>query len=342
MVSFDHNHAPVLQGVTSTGKVVPIRVDDSGVLQTSSDGYVKPETGIPKTDLESTVQTSLGKSDTAYQKPDAGIPKADLDEDVQTSLNKADTAIQNIPDNLLKNTDIVDNLTSTSTTSVLSANQGSVLKTLIDSKTNTPVIDNLNSTSTTSALSANQGKILKGTLDGHLNDTNAHANLFAGKLNVTAQASDSAMLGGQLPSAYATALPDIRIPTSSLGWKYMGTLSANFSGIVNTFSESLSTIQTILVKIFVATTQNNNATKQIGGVGFVLGQGEFYYNLNSDNTIDIWARRNSGSYVYQTVLQADMIYTGTITNVPPIDEGGNVLAAPANPIKINILGVLAT
>lgn len=61
---------------------------------TSLGVYAKPNTGIPKTDLASDVQTSLGKADTAYVKPDTGIPKTDLASDVQTSLGKADTALQ--------------------------------------------------------------------------------------------------------------------------------------------------------------------------------------------------------------------------------------------------------
>ena len=59
--------------------------------------YTKPSTGIPKTDLASAVQASLGKADSAYQKPSTGIPKGDLASAVQTSLNKADTALQSIP-----------------------------------------------------------------------------------------------------------------------------------------------------------------------------------------------------------------------------------------------------
>ena len=65
--------------------------------QTAWDGkYAKPSGGIPKTDLASAVQTSLGKADSAYQKPSGGIPKSDLVSAVQTSLDKADTAIQSI------------------------------------------------------------------------------------------------------------------------------------------------------------------------------------------------------------------------------------------------------
>lgn len=88
--------------------------------------YSKPSGGIPKTDLASAVQTSLGKADTAlqsytetdpvfsasaaagitssnistwnakgtYSKPSTGIPKTDLASAVQTSLGKADSAIQ--------------------------------------------------------------------------------------------------------------------------------------------------------------------------------------------------------------------------------------------------------
>ena len=109
--------------------VVVLDADDVGALPdttTASDlgAYVKPSSGIPKTDLASAVQTSLGKADTAlqtapvtsvntktgavsltasdigaYTKPSTGIPKADLASSVQTSLGKADTALQSAPVN---------------------------------------------------------------------------------------------------------------------------------------------------------------------------------------------------------------------------------------------------
>lgn len=88
--------------------------------------YDKPTGGIPKTDLASDVQTSLGKADTAlqehqdisaltnhvanndihvttdnktawnakYNKPSSGIPKTDLASDIQTSLAKADASAE--------------------------------------------------------------------------------------------------------------------------------------------------------------------------------------------------------------------------------------------------------
>lgn len=40
--------------------------------------YQKPSGGIPSTDMDQAVQTSLGKANTAYQKPQNGIPATDL------------------------------------------------------------------------------------------------------------------------------------------------------------------------------------------------------------------------------------------------------------------------
>lgn len=68
---------------------------ESGVqtsLGKADTAYQKPSTGIAKSDLASAVQTSLGKADSAYQKPSTGIAKTDLASDVQTSLGKADAA----------------------------------------------------------------------------------------------------------------------------------------------------------------------------------------------------------------------------------------------------------
>lgn len=93
---------------------------------TWSGKYTKPNTGVPKSDLASSVQLSLDKADTAlqsftesdpvftaspaagitsanisswnskgtYSKPSGGIPKSDLASTVQSSLEKADSALQ--------------------------------------------------------------------------------------------------------------------------------------------------------------------------------------------------------------------------------------------------------
>ena len=59
--------------------------------------YSKPSGGIPSSDMTSSVQTTLGKADSAYQKPSGGIPSTDMSSAVQSSLGKADTALQSAP-----------------------------------------------------------------------------------------------------------------------------------------------------------------------------------------------------------------------------------------------------
>ena len=73
---------------------VPVDIKDATAREAAAAKYTKPGSGIPKTDLESAVQTSLGKADSAYQKASAGIPKSDLANGVQNSLGAADTAYQ--------------------------------------------------------------------------------------------------------------------------------------------------------------------------------------------------------------------------------------------------------
>ena len=46
--------------------------------------------------MDSAVQASLDKADSAYQYPSGGIPKANLSSGVKVSLGKADTAIQSV------------------------------------------------------------------------------------------------------------------------------------------------------------------------------------------------------------------------------------------------------
>ena len=66
----------------------------------------------------------------------------------------------------LGSSDVLDYLTSSDKTKPLSANQGRVLKGLIDNINGATVENSLTSSSTTAALSANQGRVLKGLVDG--------------------------------------------------------------------------------------------------------------------------------------------------------------------------------
>lgn len=98
--------------INSSNKLSSDLVDDNGKTNkfvtasektTWNSKYEKPSDGIPKSDLDNSVQASLSKADTAlqseqytgtYNKPSGGIPKSDLANAVQTSLDKADTALQ--------------------------------------------------------------------------------------------------------------------------------------------------------------------------------------------------------------------------------------------------------
>ena len=60
---------------------------------------------------------------------------------------------------------VVDSLESESTVDALSANQGRVLKDMIDNVDGVDIEDNLTSTSSTKALSAKQGKVLNDKID---------------------------------------------------------------------------------------------------------------------------------------------------------------------------------
>ena len=119
---------------TTTGRALLTATNAAAALATLGAGnYSKPTNGIPLTDLVSSIQTSLGKADTAlqsvaantitdatatgrslltsasaaaalstlgagtYSKPGTGIPSSDLTTAVQTSLGLANTALQTVP-----------------------------------------------------------------------------------------------------------------------------------------------------------------------------------------------------------------------------------------------------
>lgn len=82
--------APVTSVNAKTGAVV-LTATDVGAMPSS---YTAPVTSVNT----KTGDVVLDASDVgAYEKPNAGIPKTDLDSAVQTSLGKADTALQTAP-----------------------------------------------------------------------------------------------------------------------------------------------------------------------------------------------------------------------------------------------------
>ncbi len=70
-LEFEQAGGGAVKSVNGKTGVVVLDAEDVGA-------YTKPTGGIPKTDLASAVQTSLGKADSAYQKPSGGIPASDI------------------------------------------------------------------------------------------------------------------------------------------------------------------------------------------------------------------------------------------------------------------------
>lgn len=70
-LEFEQAGGGAVKSVNGKTGVVVLDAEDVGA-------YTKPSGGIPKTDLASSVQTSLGKADSAYQKPSGGIPASDM------------------------------------------------------------------------------------------------------------------------------------------------------------------------------------------------------------------------------------------------------------------------
>lgn len=91
--------------------------------------------------------------------------KAEAIQAAKDALDTKAATLQAAIDAKVAKADIVDNLTDGGVDKVLSAEQGKVLKGLIDGKTSVTVKDTLDSDSTTEALSAKQGKELKTALD---------------------------------------------------------------------------------------------------------------------------------------------------------------------------------
>lgn len=98
------DYTPQMDGIGYAGTSVDFsRADHVHPSDTSK--YEKPVGGIPASDLDSDVQASLGKADTAYQRPFTGIPASALAIAVRISLNKADSAYQK-PANGIPSSDI--------------------------------------------------------------------------------------------------------------------------------------------------------------------------------------------------------------------------------------------
>ena len=157
----------------------------------------------------------------------------------------------------VKIVDIVDDLTTGGTMLPLSAEQGKVLKNLVDTTVNILVEDDLTSTSTTNALSANQGRELKGITDTNSTDiatnvTDIATNTSGIATNVTDIATNT--------SGIATNVTDIATNTSGIATNVTD-IATNTSGIATNVTDIATNTSGIATNVTdIATNTSGIAT----------------------------------------------------------------------------------
>lgn len=193
---------------TATSGQVPKANGTGGYTWGGLDYYQKPSDGIPKTDLATAVQTSLGKADTAYQKPSGGIPSTDMASAVTTSLGKADTAYQK-PSGGIPSTDLAESYYLASNPSGYTSNSGTV--TSVRVQATSPV---QSSTSTAQSASLNTTISLA---SGYGDTQNPYGSKDANKVLAAPNGSDGAPTFRALAAADIPSIPKSKIsdfPTS--------------------------------------------------------------------------------------------------------------------------------
>jgi hypothetical protein len=206
---------------------------------------------------------------------------------------------------ILKEADVIDNLTSTDTDKPLSANQGKVLE---DGKEpadatilkQSDIVDNLTSTSTTAPLSANQGKTLQDTKVAKAGDT------MTGLLRATAGINFNASGGDTLSDYEIGTWTPVYVPASGeFGSVTYAAQEGNYArigrfvmirGILRTNQISIGTASGILKITGIPFADSNNAPVVIGqAFSFsenflrgLLGSSEILFfssNLNAPQTL---------------------------------------------------------
>ncbi|MCF8456726.1 MAG: hypothetical protein K9H62_12435 [Bacteroidales bacterium] len=132
--------------------------------QIDADGVTAVEKGILTASQKAEIIAHLTDTDNPHQvdKGDVGLANVDNTSDIDKPVSTAQAAADDLR---ILISHIIDNLTSTDTDKPLSANQGYVLKGLIDAITIPGIVDNLTTQEAGQTLSANQGYVLKALID---------------------------------------------------------------------------------------------------------------------------------------------------------------------------------
>jgi methyl-accepting chemotaxis protein len=225
----------------------------------------------------------------------------------------------------VKIVDVVDDLTTGGTMLPLSAEQGKVLKNLLDTTVNILVEDDLTSTSTTNALSANQGRELKGITD--TNSTDIDTNTSGIATNVTDIATNT--------SAIATNVTDIATNATNIATN-TSAIATNVTDIGNNATNIATNTSGIATNVTdIATNATNIATNTSGIATNVTDIGNNATNI-ATNTSAI------ATNVTDIATNATNIATNTsaiATNVTDIGNNATNIATNTSGIATNVTDI---
>ena len=246
----------------------------------------------------------------------------------------------------VKIVDIVDDLTTGGTMLPLSAEQGKVLKNLVDTTVNILVEDDLTSTSTTNALSANQGRELKGITDTNSTDiatnvTDIATNTSGIATNVTDIATNT--------SGIATNVTDIATNTSGIATNVTD-IATNTSGIATNVTDIATNTSGIATNVTDIATNTSGIATNVTDIatntsGIATNVTDIATNTSgiATNVTDI-ATNTSGIATNVTDIATNVTdiatnTSGIATNVTDIATNTSGIATNVTDIATNTSGI---
>ena len=152
----------------------------------------------------------------------------------------------------VKIVDIINDLTTGGTMQPLSAEQGKVLKDLVDNSVTIAVENNLTSTSTTNALSANQGRVLTALIDTNSSDITTNiSNIATNATDITTNTNNIALkedAANKSTDATLAGNSDVKFPTEKAIKTYVDTATdlnatnANLTGMVTSVGNATTVV----------------------------------------------------------------------------------------------------
>ena len=244
----------------------------------------------------------------------------------------------------VKIVDIVDDLTTGGTMLPLSAEQGKVLKNLVDTTVNILVEDDLTSTSTTNALSANQGRELKGITDNNSTDIDTNTSGIA--TNVTDIGTNTTNIATNT-SAIATNVTNIATNVTDIATNTSG-IATNVTDIGNNATNITANTSTIATNVTdIATNVTDIATNTSGIATNVTDIGNNATNIAANtsaiatNVADIG--NNASAITAINTLVDGKIYLGDVNGAAQeVTLSGDVTMSNAGVTSIGANKVLSS